>query len=538
MKLKQIDQPNSSEFLIDYLAQKEELSTFFHSFASKESYESRASSLASHPVKRKELTKIIREYMADLPQNDYVDNHLNELEKNALVVIGGQQAGLLTGPMYSIHKAISIVILAKQQRDALGIPVVPVFWIAGEDHDLDEINSTFTPQNGRVQKHTYNDRPNRKLMASETLVETDKLQSFIRNVFKQFVETPYTKALLLKYMEMAEQVTTYSRFFALMMHDFFANEGLLLIDAAYEPLRQYESPYFVEMIEEAQQISTYVVEQENRFQEAGYGQPIQANINNANLFIVENGQRFLLKIQNGGFSNEAAGLYFTKEELLKIARNHPERLSNNVVTRPLMQEMVFPVLAFVGGPGELAYWATFKGMFEHFEMNLPVIVPRLSLTIIDQKSKQYLEELNISVEGVFNGELQSYKQDFMVDIKDEIANQLVQEIQQTLDKQYEKLANHLTMTGAGLEKLTEKNLKHHEKQINYLSRKIEDLNLLQNDVKIRKFNHIEGMLYPEFTLQERWYNPVMLLNDHGPSFVNELLSMPFEFNGKHKILTK
>lgn len=537
MKFDQIDQPNSSPFLVDFHAQKKELSTYFHYLPNKTSYENRAISLKSHQVNRIQLANVVREYMMQFPQNDAVDIHLSELEKDALVVIGGQQAGLLTGPLYSVHKALSIILLAKQQRQTLGIPVVPVFWIAGEDHDLDEINSTFTLNQGRLQKHTYNDRPNRKQMASETAVEAEKLQSFIRDVFKQFTETIYTKELLRKCLDMTQQVSSYSHFFAVMMHDFFSNEGLLLIDAAYQPLRKYESPYFVKMIEQAQEIASLVVNQESRFQQAGYGQPILASEDSSNLFIVENGERFLLKYINGVFSNETAGLQFSKQQLLDIAINQPERLSNNVVTRPLMQEMVFPVLAFIGGPGELAYWAAFKTMFEHFDMELPVMVPRLSISIVDKKSKQYLEELDLPVESVFNGELQSHKQKFIDDIKDDDAEAMIREIQQSLVEQYQRLDNHLSNAGPTLNLITKKNLELHNKQFQYLSRKIEDTNLLRHEVKIRRFNQIEGTLFPEYTLQERWFSPLLFLNEIGPTFIDDLLSQPFEFNGNHTILT-
>ncbi|WP_019412496.1 bacillithiol biosynthesis cysteine-adding enzyme BshC [Paenisporosarcina sp. TG20] len=537
MKFNQIDQPNSSSFLLDFHKQKEQLSMYFHYLPKQESYEKRAESLKSHSVNRQQLTSVIRNYMMSLPQSNAIDLHLAELEENALVVIGGQQAGLLTGPLYSVHKAISAILLAKQQREALGVPVVPVFWIAGEDHDLDEINSTFTPQQGRLNKHTYNDRPNRKQMASETPVETEKLQSFIRDVFKQFNETPFTKDLLVKCMGISKEVSTYSQFFAVMMHDFFQNEGLLLIDAAYQPLRQYEAPYFVKMIKNAQEIADLVVEQENCFHQAGYGKPIQATKDNANLFIVENGERFLLKHHEGIFSNEAAGLSFFKQELIDIAYNQPDRLSNNVVTRPLMQEMVFPVLAFVGGAGEIAYWATFKTMFEHFDMELPVIVQRLSITVVDRKSKQFLDELEIPVEDVFNGEFQSHKQSFMNFIKDVPAEEMIREIQRNLVEQYQKLEDHLATEGTVPSLITKKNLQFHEKQFTYLSRKIEDSNILRHDVKIRKYNHIEGSIFPENTLQERWFSPLLFFNEVGPTFIEDLLSHTFEFNGKHTIVT-
>lgn len=536
MKMQHIEQPNMNTFMHDFYNQNQNVSSLFHYMPSTASYEKRAKMLQNHATERKELSRVIRSFMGDLPSSDKVEKHLKELEENAFVVIGGQQAGLLTGPLYSIHKAISVILLAKQQRDALQHPVIPVFWIAGEDHDLDEINSTFTHANGRLVKHTYNDRPNRKQMAFETEIEPNKVSMLIESVFKQTSETMHTKELLLKLKSFAANSRTYSEFFSKLMHDFFANEGLLLIDAAYGPLRKLESPYFTKMIEESQEISKRVVQQEQLFNEMGYGEPIQAAFENAHLFFVQDGERFLLKRQDNLFTNEAASIELTKEELLEIAKKTPEQLSNNVVTRPLMQEMLFPVLAFVGGPGELAYWATFKTVFEHFDMELPVMVPRLSITLVDRKSAQYLKDLQLSIENAFDGHLLSSKEDFIIGIQDDKAHAMISEMQDSLNKYYEQFKAYIETTEISLGNIVDTNLDKHQKQFTYLKQKVEDDTLIRHETMIRKFQHLEGMLYPEQSLQERNYNPYLFMNEAGESLVEKLLEMPFEFNGKHTII--
>lgn len=536
MKYEQIEQPNISTFLGDFLSEKTKLSNFFHYFPTNESYKKRAAKLSSHSINRPELVGVIRSYMNTLPFSEKVERHLQELEDNALVVIGGQQAGLLTGPLYSIHKAISVILLAKQQRIELNQPVVPVFWIAGEDHDLDEINSTYSPNNGKLQKHTYNDKPNRKKMASETMLDDEKLQSFIQTIFKQTVETIHTKTLLAKVKTIATESGTYSDFFARLMHDFFANEGLLLIDAAYGPLRRYESPYFVQMIENSSDISRLVVTQEQLFSESGYGIPIGASEDNANLFLVEDGERFLLKKQGEWFINEQRNYRLSKAELIEIAEKTPERLSNNVVTRPLMQEMVFPVLAFIGGPGELAYWGTFKSLFEHMNMELPIIVPRLSITLVDRKSLKYMNELELSIQDVFTGVLTEHKYAFIDDIQDSKAQLMIENMQASLKEQYEEITSYLLESNYPMQQILVKNFSNHEKQFKFLQHKIEDTLLLRHETTLRKFNHIEGLIFPEHSLQERIYSPFPFVNEAGESLIEDLLSMPFEFNGKHSII--
>ncbi|MFX3674199.1 MAG: bacillithiol biosynthesis cysteine-adding enzyme BshC [Paenisporosarcina sp.] len=536
MKYEQIEQPNISSFLEDFISEKKELTNFFHYFPTRSSFKKRAAYLSGHSINRPELVKVIRSYMEALPTSKKVERHLRELEENAFVVIGGQQAGLLTGPLYSIHKAISVILLAKQQRSELNQPVVPVFWIAGEDHDLDEINSTYSPLNGRLQKHTYNDRPNRKKMASETVLDAEKLQAFIHAIFKQSVETIHTRKLLEKVNKLASESESYGDFFAKLMHHFFAEEGLLLIDAAYGPLRKYESPYFVQMIEQSRDISKLVVKQEQLFSEAGYGEPIGASEDNANLFFVEDGERFLLKRKGEWFVNEQGNYRFTKSELITIAEKTPEKLSNNVVTRPLMQEMVFPVLAFIGGPGELAYWGTFKSFFEHMKMELPIIVPRLSITLVDRKSLKYMDELQLSIKDVFFGRLTEQKYAFIEDIQDSKAQQMIESIQASLKEQYEEISTYLLDSNYPLKQILAKNLSNHEKQFEFLQHKIEDTLLLRHEATLRKYNHIEGIIYPERSLQERIYSPIPFINEAGDSLIEDLLSMPFEFNGKHSII--
>ena len=114
---------------------------------------------------------------------------------------------------------------------------------------------------------------------------------------------------------------------------------------------------------------------------------------------------------------------------------------------------------------------------------------------------------------------------------------MIDHIELMLEEKYNLLAEHLSNSSPALVQLAEKNKQFHNKQFTYLKRKIEDANLLKHDVKLRKYHHIEGILYPENTLQERWFSPFVFLNELGPMFIEELLAHPFEFNGKHKILT-
>lgn len=536
MKLEQIDVPVTNQLLVDYRNQESTISSFFHYTNEDESFEKRFEELKNHPIRRAELVKVIREFMEPLEKSVKVEQHLKELEDNAVVVVGGQQAGLLTGPLYSVHKAISVLLLAKEQRAKLDIPVVPVFWIAGEDHDIDEINHTFTVLNGRLQKHIHPDRSKKKTMASTTILDIEDTRKFIKNVFQQYGETAYTEDLLAKIDTFLVKSHTYTDFFAQLMHWFFKEEGLLLLDAADPKLRAYEAPYFERLVNHSEEIAAVVSNREALLADNGYGTPIGATKENANLFYVKEGERFLLERKDGKFINDVANVQFTKEELLQLATEQPACLSNNVVTRPLMQDMVLPVLAFVGGPGELAYWSTLKDAFELLGMKVPVFVPRMNMTLVNRQVGHLIEDHDLTITEVLSGKVAQMHQTFVNEVYDDAAKETIEKTKALLQQQYVELQKHLHNNNVHLDKVVIKNLDIHENQLDFLLKKIEAEVLLQHDVTIRKFTEMEGHLIPEGNLMERIFNPFQYMNEYGMTLIDDILQLPLEVSELHQVI--
>lgn len=536
MKLEQIEIPITNPLLEDYRNEKSSILSFFHYPNREESFTRRLEDLQNHPIRREQLVMVIRKFMEPLEISEKAEEHLRELENNAVVVIGGQQSGLLTGPLYSVHKAISVILLAKQQRESLQVPVVPIFWIAGEDHDIDEINHTFTAVNGRLEKHIYGKRSKKKTMASTTPLDVDATRQFIYEIFKQYGETAHTEKLLAKIDTILLKSKTYTDFFVRLMNWLFKEEGLLFIDAAYSSLREYESPYFEQLVQNAEKIADIVTIREADLAELGYGMPVGATKEAANLFYIRDGERFLLERHDGKFINRMANVQFTKSDMLELARKKPTCLSNNVITRPLMQDMVFPVLAFVGGPGELAYWSTLKGAFETLGMKIPVFVPRMNMTIIDRQVQTLLKEIQISVTDAIVGKTTTYKTSFEEKVYDEKSKEMVEQTRQLLQSQYDVIQGHLYKLNIHLEKLVDKNLSIHETQLDFLMRKIEQEVLLKHDVELRKYRTIEDRILPGGGLQERVFNPFQFMNEYGEELIKDMITLPFKINGQHNII--
>lgn len=536
MILEQISLPIHNPLLSDYWSGSEKLNPFFEYKYNSESFEQRAQYLKSKYYDTKRLTEIIRSYMEPFGLTEKANEHLLSLEKGAFAVVGGQQAGILTGPLYSVYKAITVLLLAKEQSEKLEMPVVPIFWIAGEDHDFEEINHTYTTAGGEIFKRSYNKRTNKKLTASNTEISKEEMRNVINTVFKDFGETNYTKDLYAFIMEQVENSSTFTDFFVRLMNSLFQEEGLLFIDAAYTPFRTFESSFFTKLIYANEEIAKSVVEKEQKMHELGYGTPLQAVEQNANLFYVHEGERFLLE-RNGTHYKNSTGVYqFTEEELLHIAENAPERLSNNVVTRPLMQEMTIPVLAFVGGPGELAYWGTLKDAFAALDLQMPIFVPRMNITLLPRKVSQLLSTYELSVEQVFNGEVHALKEQFIASIQDEVAQSKINSLNELISEQYSDLQQHLSNERIHLDQLIEQNKQYHERQLNYLRKKIEEYVTIQHEKTIRQFDLINAFIYPNEQFQERLYNPYQFINMYGPTFVSSLFELPLKISREHHIV--
>lgn len=536
MKLESIQVPIKNRVLADYWSPKTAIHEYFEYEYNDQSFEKRVRYLEQHAKDQKEIAAIIRQFMEPLGISKKSNEHLQQLEQGAVTVVGGQQAGILTGPLYSVHKAISVIKLAKEQSLKLQRPIVPVFWIAGEDHDLEEINHTYTVQGVEVKKRVYGERSRRKTMASATSINKETMTQLMNTIAKDFGETEFTEALMKQLIDTLNKSETFTDFFAQLMNQLFKDEGLLLIDATNYKLRQYESANFTHIIQHNEEIARVVTEKEERLERAGYGKPILATNEAANLFLVEDGERHLLERKNQSFVNLAANIKVSREEMMEIARNQPERLSNNVVTRPLMQEMVLPVLAFVGGPGELAYWATLKDAFSVLGLQMPIFAPRLHITIVTRHVEQLLREQQLTVADVWAGKALQLKEQFIAEVQDQEAKSQIQTMQQELFDKYNQLASYLKEQHVSLDKILVKNKENHQKQFDYLQQKIEQSVLYKHETTIRKFMTLQNELCPNDGYQERSYNPYQYINEFGPMLVTEMLKHNYRIGNHHYLL--
>lgn len=534
--------PATNRFATDYYAQTPEMQEYFHyNYKRAEEYEERVKELTGRSFMRNELADHISAFMKTYPGSNEVNESLAKLRKNnSLVVIGGQQAGILTGPLYSIHKVISIIAFAKEKEKELGVPVVPVFWIAGEDHDYMEVNHVYFENDQGLQKCVYPEKILDKRMVSDCLLDQDICLSWVSEIIESFGETEYTNELLAFSENAIKRSKSFVDFFAFIIMELFKKHGLLLVDSGNKQLRGMEKDFFIQQIHDAEKITDAVKSQQTVLQNAGFNQAIEITANAANLFYYDedNYERVLLEYDadSSTFAGKNGLISFSKDELLVMASESPEKLSNNVVTRPVMQELLFPTLAFIAGPGEISYWAELKKVFEGFGMKMPPIVPRLNITLLERDIESDLTELQLDLLKVLQSGIEDEKASYLESVKDKSFDLLFRETKELLSEQYLRIQEKTEQDYRGLVPLVKKNKEILFKQIQFMENKLEEALLHKHGVKLEKYRRLETALRPSGGPQERTWNIYYFLNKYGLDFVEDLTNLPFEFDGNHKVV--
>ena len=530
---------NQSKLMKDYIEGKQPLQSLFdYCYKEEIDYSKRRQELRQREFPREALTEHLLEFNKKYQcSSKTVTNIEKLLDENSVVVVGGQQAGVLTGPLYTIHKIITILKLAEMQELKLQVPVVPVFWIAGEDHDFDEINHLFSVGSDKLHKRKIHQVNGGKNSISDLKLDKEALKKLVVEVFLDSNETSNTSALLNEINKSIVESDTYIDFFSSLIHKLFKDSGIVLIDSHNQQLRKLEVPFLKKLVEGNEALNKGFLHRANELFNSGYGEPIERSENNAHLFYHLDGTRLLLERKNEYlFSDKQQVCSFTKEELLSLVETEPQNFSNNVVTRPLMQEFLLPVLTFVGGPGEIAYWASLKEVFHSFGFKVPPVAPRLSLTIVEPQIVKWLDNDESAIISVIKDGIITERNNIAYWNERRLIEETLHHAIGEVEKITAPLKELVTHFDKGLEKLAQKNELIIKKEISFLAQKIEKSVRHKYEHEWLKFDLIEANLLPNGGLQERSLNIVKYINEYGLDFVTKLVELPYEFNDTHKII--
>ncbi|WP_280769090.1 bacillithiol biosynthesis cysteine-adding enzyme BshC [Salipaludibacillus daqingensis] len=515
----------NDSFIHKYTQQNSEIHSFFDYNLSESDSQSRYNELIEKTFQRENLVHALKKYNEKYHPSPRALQQVERLrDPKSVVVVGGQQAGMLTGPLYTVNKIISILLEAKNLEEKLSAPVIPIFWIAGEDHDIDEVNHTYFFDGENSRKIRIAERNDIKSSMSDRYINVDEAKKELEEAFLFLHETSYTKKLYNELLLDLSEELTYTDWCAKILHRLFRDTDLVLMDAADPLIRKIEQPYFEQMVEKNDALREAFLEQGHLIKEQGLGEPISLEEENAHLFFHEGNQRFLLERTDVGFREKQGVREWTEAELLEQVKDGTLQLSNNVVTRPIMQDFLLPVHTFIAGPGELKYWAALKQAFHQFDRHMPVVRPRLHLTLVSRKSEKNLMKYEMNPVDVTMGGVKKVQQCLINEDKAVDEEQVLHEAEQELQKWLSKVQDNVAPLGKGVAPLNHLFQSKMKAEFHTYEKKVKQYLLVKNETHISRLNDLEMEIKPHGNWQERYLNIYPYLNLYGDDLVKRTLS--------------
>ncbi|HET6512139.1 MAG TPA: bacillithiol biosynthesis cysteine-adding enzyme BshC, partial [Candidatus Kapabacteria bacterium] len=320
-------------------------------------------------------------------------------------VVTGQQVTLFGGPLYTIYKTATSIALAEQLRAQYPeYDFVPVFWLETEDHDLKEasstavLNKTFDLTHISYMPEGFDSATidsNWKKQVGPYPLDAQPLEAAIAQLNEALQPTEFTENLLADLRSAYKPGHTFAEAFSRWLYTLFADQGLLILDANNAQAKALGRDIFLKELETSPKLSEKVVLQTVHLEEHYHAQVKPRAIN---MFYLEDGERFAINekerksAEPRSYFLKGSKRTFTHEELVSMLLEHPERFSPNVLLRPLFQDTILPTVAYIGGPGEIAYFAQFKSAYEWAELPMPLIFSRVTGTIVEDKFQQSLDK--------------------------------------------------------------------------------------------------------------------------------------------------
>ena len=536
-----VDREVATGLYTDYNTNFEKISKFYSgNYNDKHAWEIKINELQKRKFDRTILNRVLnnqnREFQSGIETLANIDLLGND---TTFAVVTGQQLGFFGGPLYTIYKAITTVKLARKlSQDFPDYNFVPVFWLEGEDHDFDEINKTkYLNSNNElsVVEYLIGGKPlERNIGATGNIIIDEHIEQFFLSIESTLPKTDYTVALLELLRGYYSKGNTFLKAFAGFFNHVYEDSGLIFINTNQPDFKKILSPLFVNEINSNSQTSKLVIQKSVELEDHYHAQ-IKAKA--LNLFMFHKGGRHLIEPSDSGdYYLKNLRQRFTKEELLSIAVNNPELLSPNVVMRPLCQDTLLPTVSYVGGPGEIAYFAQLKPVYEYFNVAMPIIYPRASVTLIEEKIKKVLEKYSLEVEDLF-GEIEPILSKVSEQVSEVKVDSLFESLTIRINEAVNEARFGIQQIDPTLNGTIDGTLNKFQQQLEVLKQKTQKAQQQKEEVSLKQIKKASLNIFPNENFQEREFSVIQYLNKYGPDFVkwisNEIVIDKFQ----HQVIT-
>ncbi|MFD2035841.1 bacillithiol biosynthesis cysteine-adding enzyme BshC [Belliella marina] len=474
-----------SQLFLDYLDEKPALAEFYNYFPKLENFGKLIQGKNFPQENREVLVATLQKQYEGIVLDGDFEGQLSSLGKeNTFTVTTGHQLNLFTGPLYFIYKIVSTINLA--QRLAAAYPesnFVPVYWMATEDHDFDEINYF------KLDGKKYQWKTDQKGAVGDFELD-ESFRDFLKSVdfAPDFFVEAYSQSKTL-----SEAVRKY-------VHHLFGEKGLVVVDGNDPAFKQILIPVIEKDLlenipnEEAQK-------QTDKLEALGYKSQIFPR--EINFFYMEKGLRERIEKSGNTFHVLDSDVKFKEEEIKALIQSNPERFSPNVVLRPLYQEMILPNIAYIGGPAEVIYWLQLKGVFDYFGVQFPAVMPRNFALILDKLTVKKQAQLGLDDRDLFTDYV-SWRKGFVAEHSS--LDVFLKDEKEKLAKIFDESAAEAKEVDVTLQHAFESAKVRATKIMEHLAGKVRKAEEKRLEVQISRMDAIRQFILPGGSPQERVEN--------------------------------
>lgn len=510
-----------SKLIVDYLDEKPEIQSLYHRFPTLENFSSQIDEKAKNFSLENRLTlvEVLKNQNSNFPISEQTQANIELLKsEKTFTITTGHQLNLFTGPAYFIYKIASTINLCKQLKEKYSdYNFVPIYWMATEDHDFEEINH-FNLKEKKIKWERESSGPVGRL-STEGL---DKVFEEFSKAIGIGSNAEYLKELFKKSYLEHSNLAKATRFLA---NELFSTEGLVIIDGDDKNLKTLFAPYIKDELIHQNSFRT-VSKTINQLK----NYTIQVNPREINLFYIEDHLRERIILENNIYKINNTEIQFSEVEILELLQNSPEKFSPNVILRPLYQEVILPNLAYIGGGGEIAYWLELKNNFNSQKVTFPILMLRNSFVVATEKQIEKIDKLHLSWSELFlpQQELVHQKTKEISIFKIDFSEQ-----KETLKQQFSELLKIAAQTDKsfiGAVKAQEvkqiKGLENLEKRLLKAEKRI-------HIDKLDRIINIQNQLFTKGSLQERKSN---FSEFYSKEFIKNVVSLSNPLKTEFKII--
>lgn len=512
-----------SPLVEDYVHAYEKVSGFFNGdFRDLAAFQEQAERIGSLDCDRRSLASVLLQQNRDYGCGRRTQENIERLVRDrACAVVTGQQVGLFSGPLYTIYKSLTAIKLAEYLNQRLPGSFVPVFWLASDDHDFSEIDHIdLQGVDNRIERIRVKSLSSRLKIPAADRIFSSEIADSIERLSDLTRDSEFKQDILSHLGEAYRSGRSFADAFACWMARLFGIYGLVLVDGSHPELKRLGKNVFAREIDAYSPSTVAALRTSDELNRADYSLQVRLREGLLNLFLIEK-ERQAVRWKADEFFIKETGSAYTRSDLLALLDEKPAIFSPNVLLRPIYQDHLFPTVAYVGGPGEIAYFAQMKRVYESFDMLMPIIYPRKTVTVIEKNVGTVLDRYRITVEDVWQEAQNLVK---------EIAKK---QIPATLDRVFRVAASHIQedfqsikqeigSLGLTLEKSVDLALGRVDRQLRILEDKVSRASQIRDQDVSRQLHKAANSLYPLGRLQERVFNIVPFLIKYGYPFLEGL----------------